>query len=656
MDSPFRSAAFRNKLTGEIVESGSLHDVAVLPEDDDLAKYEDGFVDHSGIFYDRDGAKALIEELKKSEEEITLSKALKDYKFKDPTELESYITPNKPGRVLLFTAHHNGKEIGTLSISKHPNATANHPHNGYHTIGAAHVHALHRGNGVYGRLLHTAALYVKKHFKSKGLVSPGQWRSEKADGAWQRMAAKNKATERRGYGDPDASDFFMSEKDEQTEQKYLQHEFEVEFRRWFEARTNGKPYVPHESFDLTKAEAALHELIARHGNLKDEPSLDHHEVARQMIGYDPESSPEFVAARFLAGGDFAPEESLRAALILYDNDFELAALRAYGLPRNEKYRDMLRSAVAMLRHLSGSPIEKSEIEPAVIPRDIRAATPEGEKTAQAVRRAQAAGKIHAVQLDPNAKHSKGTAIATDPDTNEKWLLKPGSGKLSPSAGVRDETADQSQREVAFSKCVDAMGIGNFFPEADLLMIDGQRVAVMRLLGTEYKGMEKLRQGDDTFRPDVFFREYFDSGALYKWALVDWIFGNPDRHANNLMVNEDRSDVKLIDHGSAFAGVHFDPAHDPKSFTPFYLRAWAGDQNWSSLDATEREDEIPRMNIEKSEEFGNWIETINEAEIVQILQRYGIKPDAVIARLHQLKATPPEERGDMLMALWAGALS
>jgi len=804
-------------------------------------------------------------------EDIQLHKSLKGYTFGEPQhepELGRYTVK----------AYYGNNRVGELSYADKPHTLdSKHPHVGYHLIKGADVHPSHRGNGVYGRLLQIAALHAKKTLKSKGLVSPGKWRSEAADGAWERLASKGKARGVAGYGDPETKDFFMSEgprvlgsgelrrlgyynsphgvflsvpinqihgldpepkdwvddkgavqsfqagnaiktpielhvhpsggftlydgnhrlkqartngqthisalvhdksnnyvalsqqyqpahllksemakhdgtaleqmgyqfkvshlkdrtgnihnttvsvthpdayklhgddkvgavdfghhgdslvadqvwvhddhrnqgiarhmyrlaaqatgkdikpsetqtqagsnfwlhKGEETSPDNIQHEWDIEFKRWLKSRREGRSYVQFH-MDVHKAEQGLNSLLGR-GNLKDAPSPSHHDVAMAMNGYDPESSPEFVAARFLAGGSFASEEAVRTAIILYDDDFELAALRTYGLPRNEHYRELLRNAMGLMGHLSND-VKKSEIDPVAIPRDIRAALPEGEKLAEVVRKAQVAGKIHAIQLDPSAKHSKGTALVTDVDTDEKWLLKPGSGKLSPSAGVADETADQSNREVAFTKIADAVGMGQYYPEAELLMIDGQPVACLKLLDTDYKGMEKLRQADSDFKAAEFFKPYLENGILYRWALIDGVLGNSDRHANNLMVNEDGNDVKLIDHGSAFAGIHFDPAHDTKSFIPFYLRAWSEGQRWSKMYPQQKEDAVPRLNEQQAKEFGEWVDTIDENQLKEIMVKYGLNPKPVLDRLQRIKSADVSRRADVLIGMWVG---
>lgn len=632
-----KEAAFRDA-QGQTVGTGPFHDISAIPEAFEIQ--DEGFLDTEGHFLTRGEASALCGGSKDHQlqsEEVDLCKNLKEYRFDGPVQSDT--TQH------LIKVFHGDKPVGSMTFSSAPHSDPDHPFHGFHQIGAVDVLPAHRGHGIYGRMLQLASTFVKKQMKSKGLVSASDTRSEAATAAWNRLAAKKPVKRQPGA---EGEDFFLSE--QETDQIHLDHEFKIMLRRWLEKRTKMAVEESElEPFDLDKAEKGLADFRAATSNLESGPSDLVHDVARQMAGYDAEYSPEFAAARFLAGGVPAPAESIRTALILYDNDFELAALRAYGLPRNDKYRDMLRATLLMLKRLTPGTLAKSDIQPAAIPRDIRAATPDAEKTAESVRRAQAAGAVHTVNLDPKAKHSKGTAIAIEPETNEHWLLKPGSGKLSPSAGVQEELATQSQREVAFFKIAQACGVGEFYPHADLLLMDGSQVAAMKLLGSDYKGLDKVRQAEglDTVR---LFSQYLGDGSLFKWAAMDWIMGNPDRHANNLMISEDHSDLKLIDHGSAFAGPSFDPAHDPKSFTPFYLRAWTA-RNWSEMSDEERLDEMPRLNSQMADEFSKWLADINEAEITQILGSYGLNPHPTMDRLKALKSA--ENPAEQLMENWAG---
>lgn len=61
-DKPFRAAGFRNKETGQIIETGHHHDLLQMPdgEDTNLDHWDDGFVGHNGAFFTREQAAAAV--------------------------------------------------------------------------------------------------------------------------------------------------------------------------------------------------------------------------------------------------------------------------------------------------------------------------------------------------------------------------------------------------------------------------------------------------------------------------------------------------------------------------------------------------------------------------------------------------------------------
>jgi hypothetical protein len=649
---PFSQAAFRHRGTGQVIPTGSCHDLNQLPcGGEHLEDYDDGFVDGTGNFYTRDEARNLASDVPLNydgnvlhSEDLFLSesffKSLKDYVFDGPEQ-----DPVAPSQ-LRIKARHQGKVVGELTFAGKANSNPNHPYHQYHLIAQANVHPLHRGNGLYGRLIQLASDHVKRHFRSRGVVSPGEWRSEKATAAWMRLADKLKGVKSRPGKEPDAPDFFLSSKDvpkplqDETDPEFLTHEFKVMFQRWLNGELEFDDETP---FSFAKAESALTSLA---GDQDEVPPLsdDAESIAAHQAAPDLTELPEFKAAHFLVGGARASEEAIRVAMTQYADDTELAALRAYGLPRNEHYRGVLRQIMDM------QSLRKAEIEVAAIPREIKAANAEAEAVTEAVRRAYAAASVQEIKLD--GKHSKGTAVATDPESKDKWLLKPGSGKMSPSQGVSEEPqVTQSAREACAYDVATLFGINQYLPEARLLFVDDNEVAAMSLLATSYESMEKLQKERD---PRKILAPYLQNLALPKWAAFHWIIGNPDCHANNIMVDGD--DVKLIDHGSAFAGVAFAPAQDPKSFIPFYLRAWAGDE-WATLDPFEKQDAMPSLSRELQQEFSAWLDSIDEAKFTRILTSYGFQnTQPMLARLQQLRAPGPLARWEEVTGLWSGVLS
>lgn len=241
--SKIKEAAFKDG-EGHVVGTGPFHNIGELPEDFKVA--EEGFLDDQNHFLSRDQAakEAGIAHPVESEE-LSLHKSLKEYDFEGPAPDPASATQ------LRIRALHNGKPVGSLTFAANPNLNERHPYFGYHTIGQADVHPLHRGNGIYGRMLQLAALHVKKGLKSKGLVSRGEWRTEAATGAWQRLAAKNKVKQFPSR-EPESPDFFMSEKENETSPDHIEHEFVIEFNRWLSARSSGAQYKRPEPIDLNK--------------------------------------------------------------------------------------------------------------------------------------------------------------------------------------------------------------------------------------------------------------------------------------------------------------------------------------------------------------------------------------------------------------------
>ncbi len=199
--------------------------------------------------------------------------------------------------------------------------------------------------------------------------------------------------------------------------------------------------------------------------------------------------------------------------------------------------------------------------------EVKPANESGIDFALAVERASKAGKVGIIKFKAG-KHSGGTLIAKDPVSRITLLLKPGSGPQSPAAGESQTEASQSQREAAFFAVAAAWGLGKYVPECHLLVIDGKEYAAIKFLPPEYwENGQQFKERDPNGPRRTLSLFLAD---IFKWATLDYVLGNPDRNSGNVMFCQ--GEVKLIDHGSALAGIDFKPAHDKFSFVPFYLRA------------------------------------------------------------------------------------
>lgn len=204
----------------------------------------------------------------------------------------------------------------------------------------------------------------------------------------------------------------------------------------------------------------------------------------------------------------------------------------------------------------------------------------------------------------------------------------------PQSGVHESSSSQSQREAAFWHLADRLGLGKDIPRCDLLFIDGKQYAAIELLPQAYQTIDSQKSVRNVSQ---LFEPYRLSGTLFKWAILDLVLGNPDRHAQNIMV-DDKGNIQLIDHGSAFAGYAFDPANDEKSFIPYYLRFACPDSvNFLELSLEEKLKYMPRMTDSGNKTVYRWLQSIDSKVITEVLPLYGIDFRPELHRLGYLKS-------------------
>lgn len=379
--------------------------------------------------------------------------------------------------------------------------------------------------------------------------------------------------------------------------------------------------------DFVLPEAPLAKAMPRNFQ-QDQPVID------AMLGYHHSFQANLDAARFLAGGGLAPQHKVRSALWENDGAHEVAALRAHGIdptPENTK-------ALRAIRKMANTKRGAQNPEP-VEPMAVAPGNPNAAEAAEEVTRSFNDRFVVPVAL--GGKHSKGTLLARDHDTGHVWMLKPGSGGQTPAAGAAEDAASQSRREAAYYHLADAWGMEDYYPEAQLLLINGKEYAAMRLLPWTFHTMDKLKDEDPGVARRI-LEKYLKTGVLHRWAILDFVLGNPDRHAGNLMVKGDV--VKLIDHGSAMSGEGFDPAHDHYSFTPYYLRAWT-DGRFAALAPWAKLKAMPRVGREVAATLGQWLEQLNPQDLDRVLSAYGVNPQPAKERLAKLKAMAAEHPAD-----------
>jgi hypothetical protein len=357
-------------------------------------------------------------------------------------------------------------------------------------------------------------------------------------------------------------------------------------------------------------------------------------VAAAMLGHNA-NTQQTVAAAFWLAGKQVDEEKFRSALWQEDGDVEKAALRAAGLDVSEELLAALRSLLAIKSdglHKSGDITEnQANVQP---PRQVLPGTDTATRVAVAVQRAFKAGDYKLVNL--GGKHSSNSAILKDPETGRQYLMKPGSGGVGPAAGVHEEAASQARRESAYSHIAESIfGMGNFVPSSEMLVLDGKEWAAIDMLPLTFKNLDKVKKKDQQ-RVGRILNTYRQQGLLHRWAVMDYVLGNPDRHAGNLMVSPD-DHLKLIDQGSAFAGPSFNPGADKSSFIPYYLRWTVSTENFNQMDPQRQLSHMPVLNEGADQELRQWIHGLEARHLEAELKRFGMRADACLARLELVQS-------------------
>lgn len=328
------------------------------------------------------------------------------------------------------------------------------------------------------------------------------------------------------------------------------------------------------------------------------------------------------AAEFLSGVKVDPVKH-RAALLANDGDKRVALLVCTGLAVTKENLEALEAVLGNLgKSESNDPVEFKE---------ILAVNESGTEFAEAIKRASNNGKIKRVNLG-SGKHSQSTLLAWDSKTFQNILLKPGSGKQNPAIGEDSNNLTQSCREAAFFAVAQAWGLGQYVPECYLLKLDGKEYAAISFLASQWTNGNKLKKENSGLARRV-LSTYLGNGDLFKWAVLDYVLGNPDRHSGNIMFRQ--GEIRLIDHGSALANLGFHPAKDEYSFVPYYIRALCPG-NFNELSPIERLRTAPRLYVLINKQLDQWIQSLDKETLSKILMLHGVDPIPFLARLEALQ--------------------
>jgi len=209
-------------------------------------------------------------------------------------------------------------------------------------------------------------------------------------------------------------------------------------------------------------------------------------------------------------------------------------------------------------------------------------------------------------------------------------------KQAPAGGVTALPFFNSKLDAAFSEIASLVGDGDQFAKATVVFLDGHETAAIELADTGYKNIPFL-QKKPTGEQGVIdiFKDYQDSGQMWQWSFLDYVLGNTDRHSNNILIDPETEDVKLIDHGGAFAGDGFNPGGDTKTFIPYYLRSDAP-KGFNTLPPEAKLRYLAKPSAVQETQFLNWLNSIDETRVFQILREYGIDVEPFKRRFDTLK--------------------
>jgi len=318
-----------------------------------------------------------------------------------------------------------------------------------------------------------------------------------------------------------------------------------------------------------------------------------------------------VAAYWLHDGE---SQNLRKHL--RENDLEAAVLKSLGRGSEQDLASL--QAVQSLM--------KAEPTPANPPASVLPVTDSAKPAAEAVKRAFKANRVQQINL--GGKHSAGSMIARDPESGRAFLLKPGSGPQSPALGISEEVASQARREAGFAHVARLWGMGNDVPRAEAITMDGHEWAALDLLDWSWRNLNKVRKEQPAMVAAA-LESLRRHGQLHRWAILEAVTGSVDSHGANEMIGPGGT-IKLIDHGSAFAGPSFNPGVDDLSFVPYYLRC--RDQYFDKQSQEDQLLTMPVLNEGADRQLKSWVLALDPEALQRVLVADGLNPGPPLARL------------------------
>lgn len=258
------------------------------------------------------------------------------------------------------------------------------------------------------------------------------------------------------------------------------------------------------------------------------------------------------------------------------------------------------------------------------------------------------GNVHNVS---NVGHFTHDSFIAGFDRDDSWLIK-----VEPKAKSAIKSARyglQAVKEVAFYKAAEEVfDLGQYTPKAILgeIVRHGEMhpAAAIKMYPGAFVSashFEKAKPGSMRGILDKYRR----NGTMHKWAAMLYILGDADAHGNNVLTNGEH--VKLIDHGTSFADVSFDPGSDKKIFIPFILRGGYIKEHMTPHNKLQLMPKIKSEHVER--EFKHWLMNLDTHRLMGILDQFYIDPRPTLSRLKlvQKLVSQSDKPDEVINHLW-----
>ena len=288
-----------------------------------------------------------------------------------------------------------------------------------------------------------------------------------------------------------------------------------------------------------------------------------------------------------------------------------------------------------MRSLETMPIQKSELsinKPHIEKFLGFTNVPQDEESVREINAAIDSDQLH--DLSNVGKFTHDSFIAGfNPDNS--WLIKlEPTGQRAKSPSVKYGL--QVVKEAAFYQIADKVfGLSRFTPHAILgeLIKDKEHIpsVAIKMYPKVYITANMMNKSRPSSMKGI-LEKYRKTGDLHKMAVMLYVLGEADAHSSNTLT--DGHEIKLIDHGTSFGNLKFDPQNDEAVYVPYILRAWDFKDRMSTEEKMKHMPTIDSEQVKK--ELTHWIFNLDEHLMMELSEKFLLDPKPQLVRLNLIK--------------------